>query len=31
MYFKKIEDEGYYERIIMSKDFNQRSIIKIIT
>lgn len=31
MYSKKIEDEGYYERIIMSKDFTDRSIIKIIT
>ena len=31
MYSKKIEDETYYEKIIMSKDFSDRSIIKIIT
>jgi hypothetical protein len=31
MYSKKIEDEAYYEKIIMSKDFSERSIIKIIT
>ena len=31
MYSKKIEDESYYEKIIMSKDFSDRSIIKIIT
>lgn len=31
MYSKKIEDEAYYESIIMSKDFKDRSIIKIIT
>jgi hypothetical protein len=31
MYSKKIEDEGYYESIIMSTDFNNRNIVKIIT
>ena len=31
MYSKKIKDEGYYESIIMSKDFNDSSIVKIIT
>ena len=31
MYSKKIEDENYYESIIMSTDFNNRNIVKIIT
>jgi len=31
MYSKKIEDEDYYERIIMARDFSDRSIVKIIT
>ena len=31
IYSKKIEDEQYYESIIMSKDFNDRNLIKIIT
>lgn len=31
MYSKKIGDEEFYERIIMSKDFTNRSVIKIIT
>jgi hypothetical protein len=31
LYSKKIEDEQYYEKIIMSKDFNDRNLVKIIT
>jgi hypothetical protein len=31
MYTKKIEDENYYEQLIMQKDFNDRNIVKIIT
>lgn len=31
MYTKKIEDENYYESLIMKKDFNDRNIVKIIT
>jgi hypothetical protein len=31
MYTKKIEDENYYEQLIMQKDFNERNIVKIIT
>ena len=31
MYTKKIEDETYYESILMAKDFSGRNLIKIIT
>ena len=31
MYTKKIEDENYYESILMAKDFSERNLIKIIT
>ncbi len=31
MYTKKIEDETYYESILMAKDFSERNLIKIIT
>ena len=31
MYTKKIEDETYYESILMAKDFSDRNLIKIIT
>ena len=31
MYTSKIEDERYYENLIMDKDFRDRSVLKIIT
>lgn len=31
MYTSKIEDEKYYENLIMDKDFKDRNVLKIIT